>query len=136
MAWIFIPAYCCCDSMTGHATGAYGTSAATPVVATVVAKLNELRLAKGQPPMGFLNPFFYKHAAAFMDVTTGSNGGVSGRGRVSRGGRLGRVHGARDALVREAVGVGVSSRALGPSVKYLRAVCTMYNLFLYPLQLH
>ena len=69
-----------CIVRNGGATGAYGTSAATPVVATVVAKLNELRLAKGQPPMGFLNPFFYKNAAAFNDVTTGENGGIAARG--------------------------------------------------------
>ena len=37
-----------------HATGAYGTSAATPVLATVVAKLNRLRSAAGKPPLGFV----------------------------------------------------------------------------------
>jgi hypothetical protein len=53
---------------------AYGTSAATPVFAGIAAKLNELRLAKGGAPMGFLNPFIYQHPEAFNDVTTGRNG--------------------------------------------------------------
>jgi tripeptidyl-peptidase-1 len=42
----------------------------------VVAKLNELRLAKGGAPMGFLNPFLYQNPGAFNDVTTGRNGGT------------------------------------------------------------
>ena len=56
-------------------TGAYGTSAATPVFASVVAKLNERRLAASKPPMGFLNPFLYAHPAALHDVTLGRNSG-------------------------------------------------------------
>ena len=42
--------------------------------------LNELRLGAGKPALGFLNPFLYKNADAFMDVTTGNNngGGPSG----------------------------------------------------------
>lgn len=60
-----------------HATGAYGTSAATPVLATVVAKLNRLRSAAGKPPLGFVNPLFYAHPEAFHDVTHGCNGGRS-----------------------------------------------------------
>ena len=62
-----------------HATGAYGTSAATPVLATVVAKLNRLRSAAGKSPLGFVNPLFYKHPEAFHDVTHGCNGGKSAR---------------------------------------------------------
>ena len=37
--------------------GVAGTSASTPVVAAMVARLNELRLAKGASPLGFANPF-------------------------------------------------------------------------------
>ena len=50
-----------------------GTSASCPVVAGVFAKLNDLRLAKGGKPLGFLNPFIYQNADAFNDVTQGSN---------------------------------------------------------------
>lgn len=57
-------------------TGVAGTSAACPVFAGTVAKLNELRLAKGASPLGFLNPWIYGTAsAAFNDVTVGRNCG-------------------------------------------------------------
>jgi len=59
--------------------GVAGTSASCPVVAAVIAKLNELRLAKGARPLGFLNPWIYKvgaaHGGAFNDVTSGRNCG-------------------------------------------------------------
>ena len=63
----------------GKKSSAYGTSAGTPVVAVVVAKLNELRLAAGKPPMGFINPFLYANAGpggGFNDVTVGANCGL------------------------------------------------------------
>ena len=66
-----------CIGMKGKLVTAYGTSAATPVIAGIVAKLNELRLAKGGKPMGFLNPFLYSSAQsqpeAFHDVVQGRN---------------------------------------------------------------
>jgi tripeptidyl-peptidase-1 len=40
--------------------------------------LNELRLAAGKSPLGFVNPLLYKHPEAFHDVTTGNNGGRNG----------------------------------------------------------
>eukprot|EP00316_Scyphosphaera_apsteinii_P000627 CAMPEP_0119330464 /NCGR_PEP_ID=MMETSP1333-20130426/78333_1 /TAXON_ID=418940 /ORGANISM="Scyphosphaera apsteinii, Strain RCC1455" /LENGTH=556 /DNA_ID=CAMNT_0007339859 /DNA_START=35 /DNA_END=1705 /DNA_ORIENTATION=- len=55
--------------------GVAGTSASCPVVAAVFAKLNELRLSKGGKPLGFLNPWIYKHGSAFNDVTQGRNCG-------------------------------------------------------------
>ena len=67
-----------CIALANSPTGAYGTSAATPMFASVVAKLNEIRLSKGDSPMGFLNPFIYKNAHLFNDVTTGNNGGRPG----------------------------------------------------------
>jgi len=57
----------------GRWTGVAGTSASCPVVGAVFARLNALRLAKGQPPMGFLNPFIYQNPSAFQDVTKGIN---------------------------------------------------------------
>ena len=53
---------------------ACGTSAATPVVASVVAKLNEIRLNAGKSPLGFLNPMVYAHPEGWNDVTVGANG--------------------------------------------------------------
>jgi tripeptidyl-peptidase I len=63
-----------CITLNNNPTGAYGTSAATPVWGAVVAKLNEIRLAKGKSPMGFMNPFLYENPSALNDVTTGCNG--------------------------------------------------------------
>ena len=68
-----------CITLAKGATGAYGTSAATPTVASIVAKLNEIRYKKKKSPMGFLNPFLYQNANVFNDVTTGNNGGPQGQ---------------------------------------------------------
>jgi tripeptidyl-peptidase-1 len=62
-----------CVAVGKSFSGVAGTSAACPVVAGVFAKLNDVRLAKGGKPLGFLNPFIYQNAAAFNDVTQGSN---------------------------------------------------------------
>ena len=64
-----------CITLNGGETGAYGTSAATPVWGAVVALLNEQRLAAGKSPMGFLNPWLYSLAGtdAFTDITSGTN---------------------------------------------------------------
>lgn len=53
--------------------GTWGTSASSPVVASMIARLNAHRLARGKKVLGFLNPWIYKHAAAFNDVTKGCN---------------------------------------------------------------
>ena len=57
----------------GSPTPTKGTSASTPVVAAMVALLNDLRLKKGMPVLGFLNPILYRSdvAATFTDVTDG-----------------------------------------------------------------
>ena len=70
-----------CITLNNHPTGAYGTSAATPVWGAIVAKLNALRLKQGKSPMGFLNPFLYAHPEAFNDVTSGINGGKAQGGK-------------------------------------------------------
>mmetsp|Transcript_17099 Transcript_17099/g.45517 ORF Transcript_17099/g.45517 Transcript_17099/m.45517 type:complete len:578 (+) Transcript_17099:116-1849(+) len=64
-----------CVATGGAFTGVAGTSASSPVVAGVFARLNGLRLAAGRPPLGFLNPFLYKNPGGFQDVTSGVNGG-------------------------------------------------------------
>jgi len=55
--------------------GVAGTSASTPTVAGIISLLNDARLNKKMPVMGFLNPFLYKHAATLYDVTSGCNEG-------------------------------------------------------------
>lgn len=57
----------------GQATSVGGTSASAPMFAGLVSLLNEARINKGMKPMGYLNPWIYKNAAAFTDVTRGDN---------------------------------------------------------------
>mmetsp|Transcript_18496 Transcript_18496/g.50951 ORF Transcript_18496/g.50951 Transcript_18496/m.50951 type:complete len:573 (-) Transcript_18496:115-1833(-) len=58
-----------------------GTSCASPTFAGVVSLLNDLRLGKGQPPLGFLPPLLYsKLAPTFTDITTGANPGCDSPG--------------------------------------------------------
>ncbi|RPD54237.1 family S53 protease [Lentinus tigrinus ALCF2SS1-7] len=58
-----------------------GTSASTPVWASVVALLNDARLNAGKAPLGFINPLLYSQgAAALNDVTNGSNAGCGKQG--------------------------------------------------------
>ena len=65
-----------CIVSSGMTSGVAGTSAACPVVASIFAKLNGVRLAAGKAPLGFLNPFIYKNGpTGFNDVTTGKNTG-------------------------------------------------------------
>jgi len=62
----------------GRAESVGGTSASAPMFAGLVSLLNEARIAKGQPAMGYLNPWIYKNADAFTDITRGDN--FHGRG--------------------------------------------------------
>ncbi|KAI0477869.1 Tripeptidyl-peptidase sed4 [Xylariaceae sp. FL0804] len=58
-----------------------GTSAAAPVVASVVALLNDARLRAGQPALGFVNPLLYGTAApagTLNDITEGAALGCAG----------------------------------------------------------
>ncbi|KAL8840880.1 MAG: hypothetical protein Q9170_001144 [Blastenia crenularia] len=56
-----------------------GTSAACPVFAGVIGLLNDARLAKGLPPLGFLNPFLYgAGATGLTDITRGGARGCTG----------------------------------------------------------
>ncbi|KAK3338503.1 peptidase S8/S53 domain-containing protein, partial [Neurospora tetraspora] len=56
-----------------------GTSASTPVVAAMVAKINDARLHAGKSTVGFLNPVLYSAAArkagVLRDVQLGKNHG-------------------------------------------------------------
>lgn len=49
-----------------------GTSASSPIFASVVALLNDELLGKGKAPMGFMNPWIYAHPEAFNDITDGA----------------------------------------------------------------
>ncbi|KAG2122346.1 subtilisin-like protein [Suillus clintonianus] len=55
----------------------YGTSAASPVVGSILTMVNDARIALGKPPLGFINPTIYSagFAAGFKDITNGTNPG-------------------------------------------------------------
>jgi tripeptidyl-peptidase-1 len=55
----------------------YGTSAASPVVGAILTMVNDARISRGKPPLGFINPIIYSpgFAGGFKDVTNGTNPG-------------------------------------------------------------
>ncbi|KAF7552558.1 hypothetical protein G7046_g7379 [Stylonectria norvegica] len=56
-----------------------GTSAASPIAASVFALLNNERFKKGKPALGFLNPWIYKIGEeGFTDITKGKTEGCKG----------------------------------------------------------
>jgi len=57
-----------------------GTSASTPIFASIVTLLNEERIAAGKGPIGFLNPTMYANPDAFNDITSGGNPGCGTQG--------------------------------------------------------
>ncbi|KAJ7821185.1 subtilisin-like protein [Mycena olivaceomarginata] len=58
-----------------------GTSASSPAFAGFVGLLNDARLKKGLPSLGFLNPLFYSKAASgFNDIRSGNNPGCGTEG--------------------------------------------------------
>ncbi|KAG8726739.1 hypothetical protein FRC12_023129 [Ceratobasidium sp. 428] len=55
-----------------------GTSASAPTVAAIFALLNDARLAKKLPPLGFLNPWLYTLGRfGLNDITQGNNPGCN-----------------------------------------------------------
>ena len=64
-------------SGAGGYTG--GTSAAAPVVAGIIALLNDVRLKAGQPTMGFINPWLYSTGfKGLTGITSGKATGCTG----------------------------------------------------------
>jgi tripeptidyl-peptidase-1 len=47
--------------ISGGVSGVSGTSASTPTVAGIIGLVNDKRMAAGQAPLGFLNPFLYQN---------------------------------------------------------------------------
>jgi len=52
-----------------------GTSAAAPCFASILVRINEVRLAAGKKTVGFVNPVLYANPTAFHDITGGTNPG-------------------------------------------------------------
>ncbi|KAK1758950.1 peptidase-like protein [Echria macrotheca] len=56
-----------------------GTSASAPTFAALISLLNNARLGRGLPPMGFLNPWLYSIGlSGFTDITHGGSIGCTG----------------------------------------------------------
>ncbi|KAF5392819.1 hypothetical protein D9757_000904 [Collybiopsis confluens] len=72
--------------LSGEIISIGGTSASSPIFASIVALLNDELLSKGKPPMGFLNPWIYAHPEAFNDIIGGSNPGCGTTGFPAREG--------------------------------------------------
>ncbi|KAG0150615.1 hypothetical protein CROQUDRAFT_38046 [Cronartium quercuum f. sp. fusiforme G11] len=55
----------------------YGTSAAAPVIASMLTMINDARITLGKKPIGFINPVIYSPGfqGAFNDITKGTNPG-------------------------------------------------------------
>ncbi|KAF2101778.1 subtilisin-like protein [Rhizodiscina lignyota] len=61
-----------------HLSG--GTSASTPMFASIVNRINEERLLRGKSPVGFINPVLYAHPEVLNDIKNGSNPGCNTNG--------------------------------------------------------
>jgi len=59
----------------GKQAGISGTSASAPGFAGLVSLINDARLTRGLPSLGWMNPLIYKSASAFNDITIGNNPG-------------------------------------------------------------
>ncbi|EJU01803.1 subtilisin-like protein [Dacryopinax primogenitus] len=60
---------------SGNFTLGSGTSAATPVVASIFTLINDERLAIGKGPVGFVNPALYANPWMLNDIISGNNPG-------------------------------------------------------------
>jgi len=73
-----------CIATGGRFEGVAGTSASSPVVASLLALMNNIQFNAKKPALGFVNPWIYQtlaaHPDAFYDVTTGTNNAGSGEG--------------------------------------------------------
>ncbi|KNZ59480.1 uncharacterized protein VP01_1722g3 [Puccinia sorghi] len=60
----------------------YGTSASAPVVASMLAMINDARTKLGKKPIGFINPALYssRFNKSFNDITKGTNPGCDTAG--------------------------------------------------------
>lgn len=57
-----------------------GTSASTPIFASLINRINELRLNAGKSTVGFINPALYSHPEMLNDITNGTNPGCGTAG--------------------------------------------------------
>lgn len=67
------------DNIATFTRGRYlpngGTSASTPIFASLINRINEQRLNAGKTTIGFINPVLYAHPEILNDITNGTNPG-------------------------------------------------------------
>ncbi|KAL1837990.1 hypothetical protein VTJ49DRAFT_3158 [Mycothermus thermophilus] len=66
--------------LRGYPNRMHGTSASTPIWASILTLINEERLARGKSTVGFVHPVLYAHPEVFNDITEGSNPGCGSDG--------------------------------------------------------
>ncbi|KAJ7689610.1 family S53 protease [Mycena rosella] len=66
--------------LQGQARLVAGTSCSSPILAAMIARLNDELLKAGKPVLGFLNPWLYANPGAFNDITSGNNPGCGTEG--------------------------------------------------------
>jgi hypothetical protein len=59
----------------GNFSSSGGTSASTPIFASIINRINEARLNVNKNPIGFINPALYAHPEILNDITNGTNPG-------------------------------------------------------------
>jgi tripeptidyl-peptidase I len=64
----------------GNLTLSGGTSASTPIFASIMNRINEERLAAGKATVGFINPVLYLHPHMLTDIKNGTNPGCGTEG--------------------------------------------------------
>lgn len=64
----------------GEATLEGGTSAAAPIFASLVNRIDEERIKIGKGPVGFINPALYQNPWVLNDITNGTNPGCGTAG--------------------------------------------------------
>lgn len=52
-----------------------GTSASSPIFASLINRIVEERLKVGKGPLGFINPVLYENPGVLFDITNGTNPG-------------------------------------------------------------
>ena len=57
-----------------------GTSASSPIFASIVSRINDARLNAGKKPVGFINPALYQNPSMLNDITNGTNPGCGTQG--------------------------------------------------------
>ncbi|GAM88207.1 hypothetical protein ANO11243_062380 [Dothideomycetidae sp. 11243] len=72
------------DNIATYTNGKYelhgGTSASTPIVASLFNRVIEERIRIGKGPIGFVNPVLYSNPWVMNDITNGSNPGCGTNG--------------------------------------------------------